>query len=42
MTTIPNKNLFIIAGCNGTGKTTASFNILPEMLDCSEFGTPTK
>ena len=30
-------NLFIIAGCNGAGKTTASFTILPEMLDCKEF-----
>ncbi|MGI4866250.1 MAG: zeta toxin family protein [Janthinobacterium lividum] len=31
------KNLYIIAGCNGAGKTTASFTILPEMLDCREF-----
>lgn len=31
------KNLYIIAGCNGAGKTTASFSILPEMLDCKEF-----
>ena len=30
-------NLFIIAGCNGAGKTTASFNILPEILECKEF-----
>jgi predicted ABC-type ATPase len=30
-------NIFIIAGCNGAGKTTASFTILPEMLDCKEF-----
>jgi predicted ABC-type ATPase len=30
-------NLYIIAGCNGAGKTTASFTILPEMLDCKEF-----
>jgi predicted ABC-type ATPase len=29
-------NLFI-AGCNGAGKTTASFNILPEILECKEF-----
>ena len=29
--------LFIIAGCNGAGKTTASYTILPEMLDCREF-----
>jgi predicted ABC-type ATPase len=32
-----NKNLYIIAGCNGAGKTTASFTILPEVLDCKEF-----
>lgn len=31
------KNLYIIAGCNGAGKTTASFSILPEILDCKEF-----
>ena len=31
------KNLYIIAGCNGAGKTTASFTILPEILDCREF-----
>ncbi len=30
-------NLYIIAGCNGAGKTTASFTVLPEMLDCNEF-----
>ena len=29
--------LFIISGCNGAGKTTASFNILPEILDCKQF-----
>lgn len=32
-----NKNLYIIAGCNGAGKTTASYTILPEILDCREF-----
>ncbi len=32
-----NKNLYIIAGCNGAGKTTASFTILPEILACKEF-----
>ena len=32
-----NKNLFIIAGCNGAGKTTASFTLLPGILDCREF-----
>lgn len=31
------KNLYIIAGCNGAGKTTASYTILPEILDCKEF-----
>ena len=30
-------NLYIISGCNGAGKTTASFTVLPEMLDCEEF-----
>ena len=30
-------NLYIIAGCNGAGKITASFTVLPEMLDCREF-----
>jgi predicted ABC-type ATPase len=30
-------NLYIIAGCNGAGKTTASFTILPDMLNCREF-----
>ena len=31
------KNLFIIAGCNGAGKTTASFTILPRVINCKEF-----
>ncbi len=31
------KELYIIAGCNGAGKTTASFTILPEILGCKEF-----
>jgi predicted ABC-type ATPase len=30
-------NLYVIAGCNGAGKTTASFTLLPEMLHCKEF-----
>jgi len=30
-------NLYLISGCNGAGKTTASFTVLPEMLDCREF-----
>ena len=31
------KKLYVIAGCNGAGKTTAAFNILPEVLDCKEY-----
>ncbi|WP_436416368.1 zeta toxin family protein [Petrimonas sp.] len=31
------KKLYIIAGCNGAGKTTASYTILPEILECREF-----
>jgi predicted ABC-type ATPase len=34
---VSQKNLYIIAGCNGAGKTTASFTILPEILECKEF-----
>lgn len=34
---MPNKNLYIIAGCNGAGKTTASYGILPALLNCKEF-----
>ena len=30
-------NLFIISGCNGAGKTTASMTVLPETLECHEF-----
>lgn len=30
-------NLYIISGCNGAGKTTASYTVLPEILDCREF-----
>ena len=37
MLIMPDKNLYIIAGCNGAGKTTASFTILPEILNCREF-----
>lgn len=29
--------LYIIAGCNGAGKTTASMSVLPAVLDCREF-----
>jgi len=31
------KKIYVIAGCNGAVKTTASFTILPEILDCKEF-----
>jgi predicted ABC-type ATPase len=30
-------NLYIISGCNGAGKTTASYSVLPDMLNCREF-----
>lgn len=30
-------NLYIIAGCNGAVKTTASMSVLPEVLACEEF-----
>lgn len=29
--------LYILAGCNGAGKTTAAYNVLPNILDCYEF-----
>ena len=31
------RKLYIIAGCNGAGKTTASYTMLPELLHCHEF-----
>lgn len=31
------KIIYIIGGCNGAGKTTASFTILPDIIDCKEF-----
>ena len=34
---IMSKNLYIISGCNGAGKTTASYTVLPDILDCREF-----
>jgi predicted ABC-type ATPase len=38
MKTLPlTPNLYIISGCNGAGKTTASYTVLPEMLNCQEF-----
>lgn len=36
-TDMAHKTLYIIAGCNGAGKTTASITILPEILQCREF-----
>jgi predicted ABC-type ATPase len=32
-----NPSLYIIAGCNGAGKTTASFSLLPSILNCDIF-----
>ena len=34
---IKTPQLYIISGCNGAGKTTASYTILPEILECKEF-----
>ena len=31
------KRLYVIAGCDGAGKTTASYTVLPEILNCNEF-----
>ena len=31
------KKIYIIAGCNGAGKTTASFTILPEFMHCEQY-----
>ena len=31
------KTLYIISGCNGAGKTTASYTVLAEILDCREY-----
>lgn len=31
------RDLYIISGCNGAGKTTASYTVLPEILQCKEF-----
>ena len=31
------KNLYILSGCNGAGKTTVAYSILPEILQCREF-----
>lgn len=29
--------LYIISGCNGSGKTTASYTLLPDLLNCRQF-----
>lgn len=29
--------MYIICGCNGAGKTTASYTVLPEILECKEY-----
>jgi predicted ABC-type ATPase len=34
---LDSKTIYIISGCNGAGKTTASYTILPEILNCKEF-----
>ncbi|QJX45866.1 AAA family ATPase [Hymenobacter taeanensis] len=31
------KNLYLLAGCNGAGKTTAAYALLPNLLECREF-----
>lgn len=36
-TRMEKKNLYIISGCNGAGKTTASYSVLPQILQCREF-----
>lgn len=30
-------NIYIISGCNGSGKTTSSYSLLPELLECREW-----
>ena len=30
-------NLYIIGGCNGAGKTTVAYNLLPEVFQTVEF-----
>ncbi|MFM7195754.1 MAG: zeta toxin family protein [Bacteroidota bacterium] len=31
------RKLYLLAGCNGAGKTTAAFTLLPEVFSCLEF-----
>lgn len=30
-------NMYIISGCNGSGKTTTSYSLLPDLLGCRQF-----
>lgn len=30
-------NLYILAGCNGAGKTSVAYTLLPDVVDCKEF-----
>jgi predicted ABC-type ATPase len=30
-------NLYILAGCNGAGKTTVAYTLLPDVVNCVEF-----
>lgn len=30
-------NLYILAGCNGAGKTSVAYSLLPEVVACKEF-----
>jgi predicted ABC-type ATPase len=34
---VTEKKLYIIAGCNGAGKTTAPFTILSDIIACKKF-----
>lgn len=34
---VTENNMYIISGCNGSGKTTASYTLLPELFNCSQF-----
>jgi predicted ABC-type ATPase len=34
---LSDKQLYLISGCNGAGKTTASYTVLPGILQCREF-----